>query len=173
MDPKEAADAARNYITVALPGLDPAQLSLEEVVPAPITREWRVTFSFPSPGGQQGQQSVSVPRSYKAIIISDADGSVISMTDRTPCAPKCVCKIPAQAARWWDSLRTWFRILFVYPIATVGWASLILLYFRVGFGDSTSVNMGDTFILSAVLVGIIIGVVAEGRWWRKKKRCSC
>ena len=200
MDAKEAADAARNYVSDALPGLDPAQLGLEEITLDPARREWRVILSFTPPWEQQGQQSANAPRSYKEIIVSDADGSVISMTDRASCAPKGVCKIPAQDActacqskqpkceskpevSWWDVLRTGSRIIFVYPRSAVGLTTLIVLYIKVGLDDSHRWGTGETFILSALFMGIIIGLVAEGRWWlrrgcqgcgnKKKKRCTC
>lgn len=191
MDVKEAADAARNYITVALPGLDPTQLGLEEVTLDPDRREWRVTLSFIPPWEQQGQQSANVPRSYKQIVINDTSGSVISLTDRTFCAPKS-CKIPCTAGQcaqlgcaapisWWDTPRSWLRLFFVYPSAAVGWASLGMLYIKVAFGEPLS---GEAVISSvALFVGVVIGLFAEGIWWlrrsrqrcgnKKKKRCSC
>ena len=174
MDAKEAADAARNYVTVVRTGLDPAQLGLEEVVPGLAKRDWRVTFSFPSLEAQQGQQSAIAKRSYKELTISDADGSLICMTDRTPCAPKS-CKIPCTAGQcaqpgcttpapfsWKDTLCILFRIFFVYPVSSVALASVSVLYIRIAF-DVLPEGVGETFVLSAVYVGIVIGYFAEGR----------
>lgn len=187
MDPKEAADAARNYITVALPGLDPAQLRLEEVAKCGW-RKWRVTLSFTPPWYQQAQQGTNPPRIYKDIIIKGAGkgaGSVISMTDCTPCAPKSAqssCVAPAPMS-WWDSARTLWRAIFVYASAAAGLASLIVLYLKVGWGDSSSLTPGEIVIILAALGGMSIGLVAEGLWWqrrsrhrcgnKKKKRCTC
>ena len=98
MDAKEAAGAARKHLTSENRSLVNVQLDLEEVVPDPARRDWRVILSFPSLGAQQGQQSTSAERRYKEIIIRDADGSLICMADRTPCAPKS-CKIPCTAGQ--------------------------------------------------------------------------
>ena len=187
MDPKEAADAARNYITVALPGLDPAQLRLEEVAKCGW-RKWRVTLSFTPPWYQQAQQGTNPPRIYKDIIIKGAGkgaGSVISMTDCTPCAPKSAqpsCVAPASMS-WWGGARTLWRAIFVYASAAAGLASLIVLYIKVGWGDSSSLSLGEIVIIMAALAGMFIGFFAEGlRCQRrsrqrcgnkKKKRCSC
>ena len=200
MDAKEAADAARNYTSDALPGLDPAQLGLEAVTLDPARREWRVIISFTPPWEQQGQQSANAPRSYKEIIISDADGSVISMTDRASCAPKGAGKIPAQdactacrskqpkcesgpAVSWWDSVISLWRIIFVYTGAPAGFASLVNLYIEVRFEGPSSLEWGELLIILAAFVGMLSGFFAEGVWWlrrsrqrcgnKKKKRCTC
>ena len=179
MNVKEAADAARNYITSENPGLVNVPLDLEEAVPDPARREWRVTLSFTRPGGQQGQQSASTSRSYKEIIINDTDGAVISMPNRTPCAPKSVCKIPTQDActagqskqpgsaepppfSLKDSLRVLLMISFAYPITASGAASLIVLFVKVRSEDFPE-GLGDIFILLAALAGMFIGYFAEGR----------
>ena len=176
MNVKEAAAAARNYITSENPGLVNVPLDLEEAVPDPARREWRVTLSFTRPGGQQGQQSVSTPRSYKEIIINDTDGSPASMTDSTPCASKS-CKIPTQGActtgqcvqpgyvapapmSLWS--RTLSRTLFLCKAAvrpvrlTIGWGSLITLIAEAAFGDLVPISD------SVLVCTAIIGLIAEG-----------
>ena len=183
MNVKEAAAAARNYITSENPGLVNVPLDLEEAVPDPARREWRVTLSFTRPGGQQGQQSVSTSRSYKEIIINDTDGSVISMPNRTPCAPKS-CKISCTAGQcaqpgcaapahmsWRDTWRTWCKIIFVYPTAAVGWTGLIMLYIEIGLGNPSSREFWLPLLAGAV--GTFIGLFAEGLWWQRGgRRCS-
>lgn len=174
MNVKEAAAAARNYITSENPGLVNVPLDLEEAVPDPARREWRVTLSFTRPGGQQGQQSVTTSRSYKEIIINDTDGSVISMPNRTPCASKS-CKIPCTAGQCAqpgcttpapfslkDTLCILFRIFFVYPVSSMALTSVSVLYIGIAF-DALPEGVGETFVLSAVYVGIVIGYFAEGR----------
>lgn len=179
MDAKEAADAARNYITAALPGLDPAQLGLEEVVPDPARRDWRVTFSFPPPGGQQGQQSASAPRSYKEIIISDADGSVISMTDRAPYASKPVSagksrSSPSTSGGWWYGFRSLWLAFVLIPGALIGWTTLAAEIFRATRENPT---IDDTIILVVYVVGMIAGlVIARSRYQQasnNKGKCCC
>ena len=194
MDAKEAADAARKRLTDALPALDPAQLGLEEVVPGLAKRDWRVTFSFPSLEAQQGQQSAIAKRSYKELTISDADGSLICMTDRTPCAPKS-CKIPCTARQcaqpgcttpapfsWKDSWFVLIRIFFLYPGTSVTSTSIVVVVLRE-ISEDLPEGVGEISILLAVFVGIVVGLFAEGRRWqrggrqrcgnKKKKRCSC
>lgn len=168
MDAKEAADAARNYISYALPGLDPAQLGLEEVTLDPDRQEWRVTLRFTPPWGQQGEQSANVPRSYKQVVINDTSGSVISMTDRTFCAPKS-CKIPCAAGQCAQPgcvapapTSLWGRTLslckaFVRPVRlTIGWGSLITLIAESAFGDLVPISD------SVLVCTVIIALFAEG-----------
>lgn len=203
MDATDAADAARNYITIEISGFVPNQLALEEAAQDPTRREWRVTLTFTRPGGQQEQQSASAARSYKKIIINDTDGLVISMPDPTPCPPKSVCKVPAQDActagrgeqsgcvaptpmsrrgrvhsfvrSLWDLLRSLWRRCFLYASTAMALASLITLYTT---GESKS-----WIPLGAAALGTTIALFAEGRWGsrgrrrrsgnRKKKRGPC
>ena len=172
MDAKEAADAARKYLTDALPRLVPDQIGLEEVVPGLARQDWRVTFSFPSLEAQQGQQSAIAKRSYKELIISDADGSLIRITDCTPCASKS-CKISCTAGQcsqggrvapapmsWRGRVRSFVRSLwngvsslktiFAYANGAAGFATLITLYINVEFGDSVSVGSWIPLFAAAV-----------------------
>ena len=183
MDAKEAVDAARKCLTDALPRLAPDQIGLEQVVPGLAKRDWRVTFSFPSLEAQQGQQSAIAKRSYKELTISDADGSLICITACTPCSPKS-CKISCTAGQcaqpscatpvpmsWGDSVRSWMKVLFVYPTAAVGWASLTMLYIKLASGGPHS---EEVVISSAALfVGVVVGLFAEGRWWLRGGRRRC
>lgn len=178
MNAKDAAEAARKYITNdVFPGQKITQLGLEEVVKCGW-RKWRVTLGFTPPWYQQTQQGTNDPRIYKDIVIK-ADGSAISMTGRSFCAPKSVCKIPAQDActagqskqpgcadpapfSLKDSLRVLLTISFAYPITASGAASLIVLFVKVRSEDFTE-GLGDIFILLAALAGMFIGYFAEGR----------
>ena len=197
MDAKEAVVAARNHITSENHNLANVQLDLEEVVPDPARRDWRVILSFTPPGGQQGQQSASTSRNYKKVIINDTNGSLVSMMDCTPCAPKCVCKMPTKdacAARqskqpgrtapapmsWLGRVRSLryglhslWRIIFVYASAAAGLVSLIVLYIKVVWGDSSSLSLGEIVIILAALAGMFIGFFAEGIWWLRRSRQPC
>ena len=200
MDAKEAADAARKHLTDALPHLDSDQISLEEVVPGLARRDWCVSFSFPSLEAHQGQQSAIAKRSYKDLIISDADGSLICITACTPCSPKS-CKIPCTAGQraqpgcvaptpmsqrgrvrsLWDGLRSLWRVIFVYANGAAGFGSLITLYIKAGFGDPKLVESWLP-LLAAVVWGTV-GFFVVGRQLlrggpqpcgnKKKKRCTC
>ena len=176
MDAKEAADAARNHITDALPGLDPAQLGLEEITLDPARREWRVTLSFTPPWEQQGQQNANAPRSYKEIIISDADGSVISMTDRMPCAPNSACtersrSCSCTSGSWCYSARSLWMAFAVIPGVTVGWTTGILAFFKAMLGERT---IDDTIVLMVYVVGMFVGLVTVGlRYQRYPSNKGC
>lgn len=187
MNAKKAAAAARKYIiSDVFPGQKITQLGLEEVVKCG-RRKWRVTLGFTPPWYQQTQQETNDPRIYKDIVIK-ADGSAISMTRRSFCAPKSVCKIPAQDAcsagqiaqlgcaaptSWWDSARSVWRIIFVYGSGAAGLTSLITLF----------ISRDSWVLLLAALGGMFVGFFAEGIWWlrrgrqrcgnKKKKRCTC
>ena len=185
MDSKGAADAAREYIINDMfPGQKITQLGLEEVVKCGW-RKWRVTLGFTPPWYQQAQQGTNEPRIYKDIVIK-ADGSAISMTGRSICASKSVCKISAQdvwsaeqsaqlgcaaPTSWWDSARSVWRIIFVYASGAAGLASLITLYIKVGLGEPPSVEF--LMPLFAVSAGVVIGLVAEGLWWQRRGRQRC
>lgn len=170
MDAKEAANVARNHITSENRNLVNVQLDLEEVVPDPAKRDWRVILSFPSLEAEQGQRSTSAERRYKEIIIRDADGSLICMTDRTPCAPKS-CKIPCTAGQctqpscvapasfsWRDIWRT-LRRAFVGPVQlAMGLGSFIVLIIEAFSHSLTQ----PSFVLLGVVTAVIIGLIAEG-----------
>ena len=170
MDAKEAADAARKHLTSENSNLVNVQLDLEEVVPDPARRDWRVILSFPSLEAQQGQQSAIAKRSYKELVISNADGSLICMTDRTPCAPKS-CKIPCTAGQcpqpggtapakfgWGDIWRTLCRA-FVGPVQlAMGLGSFIVLIIEALSHSLTQ----PSFVLLGVVTVVIIGLIAEG-----------
>ena len=176
MDAKEAAGAARKHLTSENRSLVNVQLDLEEVVPDPARRDWRVILSFPSLGAQQGQQSASAERRYKELIISDADGSLICITDCTPCAPKSVCKIPTQGAStagqftqpggtasakfgWGDIWRTLW-MAFVGPIQSgMGLGSLIVLIIEAW---SHNLTPPSSIVLLIVVIAGLIGLFAAG-----------
>ena len=180
MNAKEAADVARTHIINENHNLSTVRLDLEEVVPDPARRDWRVILSFTPPGGQQGQQGASTSRDYKKVIINDTNGSLVSMMDCTPCAPKCVCKIPAQDActaeqherqrtgtplRWWHSPRSLFRAFVATPGAIAGWLTGGVMIVQAASGEPT---IYSALVLLAYVVGMIAGLVIEVCWWRKQ-----
>ena len=177
MDAKEAVVAARNHITSENRNLANVQLDLEEVVPDPARRDWRVILSFPPLGAQQGQQSTSAGRRYKEITIRDADGSLICIADRTPCASKS-CKVPCTAGQctqpggtapakfgWGDIWRTLRRAFFGPIQSAMGWGAFVALIVEARSHNPTQLSL---FVLFGVPIAVIIGPIVEGLWQQRQ-----
>lgn len=166
MDAKEAVVAARNHITSDNRNLANVQLDLEEVVPDPARRDWRVILSFTPPGGQQGQQGASTSRDYKKVIVSDTNGALVSMRGCTPYTPKPACAgqpVRSRASgRWSHSVRSLWQALVTIPAAAMTVAAIALLILQPLFGVTANEAIDAFIVPGAYVVGLIIGLVVVG-----------
>ena len=163
MDAKEAVVAARNHITSDNRNLANVQLDLEEVVPDPARRDWRVILSFTPPGGQQGQQGASTSRDYKKVIVSDTNGAMVSMSKCTPYISKSASagqSVRSRASgRWLRGAKSLRRALVTIPLAAMSVAIIVLLFLQPALGD-TAIEVINAFIMpGAYVMGLSIGYV--------------
>ena len=163
MDAKEAADAARSHITSENHNLANVQLDLEEVVPDPARRDWRVILSFTPPGGQQGQQGASTSRDYKKVIISDTNGALVSMRGCTPYTPKPASarqsrSRPLTSGGWWYGGPLWPTLVSslstAMTLTAVFWVILQSMY-----GSHTTDIIASFMIPAAIAVSVTICLV--------------
>ena len=166
MNAKEAADAARSHITSENRNLVNVQLDLEEVVPDPARRDWRVILSFTPPGGQQGQQGASTSRDYKKVIISDTNGALVSMKGCTPYTPKSASarrsrSFPRTLGGWWYGGPLWPTLVSSIGITlTLTTAFLVILQpmFKIStIAIITSFAMPWALSVAVTVVLVIVG----------------
>lgn len=88
MDVKEAVVTAKSYVADLFEGEEVADVGLEEVKFEDHLDTWVVTVGFSRPWDVSRNSVVAAlsterpSRSYKVIHIADADGSVLSLSDR-------------------------------------------------------------------------------------------
>ena len=88
MDVKEAVRTAKSYIADLFEGEEVADVGLEEVKFDEHQGSWVVTVGFSRPWDTSRNSVVAAlsaerpSRSYKVIHIADADGRVLSLSDR-------------------------------------------------------------------------------------------
>ena len=88
MDVKEAVRTAKSYVADLFDGEEIADVGLEEVKFDELQVSWVVTVGFSRPWDISRNSVVAAlsaerpSRSYKVIHIDDADGRVLSLSDR-------------------------------------------------------------------------------------------
>ena len=166
MNAKEAADAARNHITSENHNLANVRLDLEEVMPDPARRDWRVILSFTPPGGQQGQQGASTSRDYKKVIVSDTNGALVSMRGCTPYTPKSASagrsrSFPRTFGGWWYGGPLWATLVsFLGTGMLLTGVALVIL--RSVFGIPTTDIVASFMIPGTLVVSLLISLVIVG-----------
>lgn len=88
MDVKEAVNAAKTYVAELFANEGLSNLGLEEVEFDDSIAAWKVTVGFSRPWDRPASsfavltQAMSMPRSYKVVLIEDATGRVVSVKNR-------------------------------------------------------------------------------------------